>query len=237
MKTAKNLIVLFFISFIALHSVAAPVNERNTSRDVKNFDAIKVSTGINLFVKMGNSESLKIEANDDVIDDIKTEVKNGTLHIYMKQKNSWFNWNFNKSAKVYVTVKNLKSIEASSGSDVKSENTLEGDELKVQVSSGGDVNLDVYYKNVSVGSSSGSDARISGKAKTFIAKASSGSDINARELEAAIGKLSASSGSDISATITDELYANASSGADIKYYGNPKIKDTDSSSGGGISQR
>ena len=237
MKTAPKLLTLLFVLFVGLQSYGATGNERGKVRNIKNFQAIKVSSGIDLYLKMGSSETLKIEADDDLLDDITTEVKNGTLHINMKQQNNWFNWGSNRSAKIFVTVKKLNELDVSAGCDVKSENTLEGEELKVNASSGSDVNLDVYYKTLSVSSSSGSDARVVGKVKNFVAKASSGSDIKARELEAAIGKLTASSGSDISVTIMDELYAKASSGADIKYYGNPKIKDTDTSSGGDISQR
>ncbi|MFW5832027.1 MAG: head GIN domain-containing protein [Prolixibacteraceae bacterium] len=237
MNTAKNLIILFLLTFFSVHSFAATGNELGKTRNVKNFSGIKVSSGIELYITMGNRETLKIEADEEDIEDVKTEVKNGTLHIYMKRRNNWFNWGFNKTAKVYVTVKNLERIEASSGSDVESENVLEGDQLEVKTSSGSDIKLDVYYKTLSLHSGSGSDARISGKVKTFIAEASSGSDIKARELKTTISKLKASSGSDINVTVTDEVYAKASSGGDIKYYGNPQIKDTDSSSGGDVHQR
>lgn len=237
MKTAKNLIILFLFTVFSAHSFATTGNEISKTRNVKNFNAIKVSSGIDLFITMGNRETLKIEADEEDLEDITTEVKNGTLHIYMKRRNNWFDWGFNQTVRVFVTVKNLEEIDASSGSDVESENTLKGDRLDVEASSGSDVKLDVYYKTLTLDTSSGSDARISGKVKTFIAEASSGSDIKARELETVISKLKASSGSDINVTVTDEIYAKASSGSDINYYGNPQIRDTDSSSGGDVHQR
>ena len=237
MKTAKNLALLVLLTLFSISSFAVPGNEKNETRNVKNFHAVKVSSGIDLYIRMGDSESLKIEADEDVIDDIKTEVKDGTLHIYMKRQNNLFNWGFNETRKVFVTVKNLEKIDASAGSDVESENRLEGDKLEIEASSGSDVKLDVYYKTVSLDASSGSDARISGKAKTFIAEASSGSDIKAYDLEVAIAKVKASSGSDISITVTDELYARASSGADVNYRGNPGIRDSDTSSGGDVNRK
>jgi hypothetical protein len=136
-----------------------------------------------------------------------------------------------------VKVTELEALHASSGSDVRSENTLEGSSFKVKASSGSDVYLDVIYKNLSMDCSSGSDARLSGKAKNFEAEASSGSDIHAKELKTQNAKLRASSGSDISVSVSDELTARASSGADIKYYGNPKMKDTNESSGGDVRGR
>jgi hypothetical protein len=239
MKTIKTLFIFTLISIISFNLMAASGNSDKTqTRQVSNFSGIKVSTGIDLYITMGTSEEVKIVADDDFIDKIITEVKGGKLHIYTKQSNNWFNWNSGtQTRKAYVTVKELESIEASSGSDVTSENTLKGEDLKVSASSGSDVSIDIYYKNVWVGTSSGSDAKLSGKVKTLNAEASSGSDIVAKNLESKICKVSVSSGSDASVNVTDELYANASSGGDVNYYGNPQVKDINESSGGDVSKK
>jgi len=238
MKTTKLLFTLV-LSIIAGFGIAADGNSDKTEiRNVSNFKAVKVSTGIDLYIKMGTTEEVKIIADDEIIDDLITEVKDGTLRIYMKQSNSWFNWNSgNHTRKAYVTVKELQEIQASSGSDVNSENTLNGETLKVSVSSGSDVTLDIHYKNFSLDTSSGSDAKISGKTKNFEADASSGSDIKAQDLESVICKINVSSGSDASVNVSGELYAKASSGADVRYYGNPQVKDIDESSGGDVSSK
>lgn len=238
MKTFKKLFVFVLLATIAgFHTIANPGNSDKTElRDVKNFNAIKVSSGIDLYIKMGDSEEVKVVADDDLIDKLITEVNDGTLRIYMKKSN-WGNWGFSKARKVYVTVSELSAIDASSGSDVNCENTLKGETLKVRASSGSDVSLDVVYKNFSLDTSSGSDARVTGKTKNFEAEASSGSDIKAQELESVICKVRVSSGSDATVSVSDELYAKASSGGDIKYYGNPGIKDINESSGGDVNRR
>jgi hypothetical protein len=240
MKTKKR---AFFFALMLLTTLFTAVQAGNIkkteTRNVKNYHAVDVSAGIDLYLKMGESEQVRVEADDDIIDDIVTEVKNGTLRIYMKKGNffNFFNFGTTSSRKVYVTVTELNSIDASSGSDVRSENTLKGDKLDVNSSSGSDVVLDVIYKDVSLDASSGADIKISGKAKTVRASASSGSDINARDLEAVIGHASASSGADVAIHATGEIYANASSGADVNYYGNPSVKNIDESSGGDVSKR
>jgi hypothetical protein len=73
--------------------------------------------------------------------------------------------------------------------------------------------------------------------KTFEAEASSGSDIKAQKLESKICKVRVSSGSDATVTVSDELYARASSGGDVRYYGSPVVKDIDESSGGDVVQK
>jgi hypothetical protein len=240
MKKKKRTLFFALMLLTAVFTAVQAGNSKKTEiRKVKNFNTVHVSTGIDLYLIMGETEQVRVEADDDIIDDIITEVKNGTLRIYMKKGNFFnlFNFGRTSSRKVYVTVTDLKRIDASSGSDVKSENTLKGDALQVNSSSGSDVVLDVVYKNVSLDASSGADIKISGKAKTVKASASSGSDINARDLEAVIGHANASSGADVVVHATSEIYANASSGGDVRYYGNPSVKNIDESSGGDVSKR
>ncbi len=240
MKLVRITLSLLIVALFASGTnVFAGNSDKTEIRNVKNFDEIEVSTGIDLYITMGSSESVKVVADDDIIEKIKTEVRGKTLHIYMKN-NNWlniFNWSGNKTRKAYVTLRDLKRITASSGSDVESENTLEGETLDIEVSSGSDVKLDVFYKEISLKSSSGSDVRLSGKAKTFRANASSGSDIKARELQSSVCVVNVSSGSDATISVSDELHANASSGGDVRYYGNPTVVDVDESSGGDVSGR
>lgn len=236
MKELKTLFLLFSIAIFSVSYAYSRVSDKTEIRKVKDFNAIKVSNGIDLYITMGETEAVKIVADGNIIDKIITEVKGGTLHIYFENK-SWFNCTVTGHRKAYVTVKELNAISASSGADVFSENTLKGEELLVSASSGSDIDLDLFYKNFTIDTSSGSDAKLNGKVKRLNAEASSGSDIKAGDLESQICKVHASSGSDIVVTVSDELYAHASSGSDIKYFGNPKIKEIKESSGGDIKQK
>ena len=71
-----------------------------------------------------------------------------------------------------------------------------------------------------------------GKTQKLIAEATSGSDIKAGNLQAESSHVKATSGADITVNTSKELTAQASSGGDIKYYGDPeKVDKTDSASG------
>ncbi len=239
MKTTQKIGILILLAVLGIStSIKAGNNDETEVRNVNNFNAIDVSTGIDLYISMGSSEGLKVVANEDIIDQLITEVKGNVLRIYMKQDNKWFNRKkTNQTKKVYVTVKELNAIEASSGSDVESENTLKGEQIDIEASSGSDVVLDLIYKEVKLSTSSGSDAKLSGKAKRFEAQASSGSDISAKNLEAKYCRVRVSSGSDAYVNVTEKLYAKATSGGDVYYTGNPGLKEIKESSGGDVKER
>ena len=193
----------------------------------ENFDEIKVSRGLDVYLTQSDDVSIKVQADENLHDIIMIEVENNVLRIYADE-----NINHAESKKVMVSFKDISKISSSSGSDVYSTNTITAENLELSSSSGSDMELDIDVHVVDCKSSSGSDMRLSGNTDKLYAEASSGSDIKAKNLNAKISDIKASSGADITVNTSEELYAKASSGGDIKYYGNPeKISKKDGSSG------
>ena len=239
MKTIRllGLIMLFGAVFSGIHTLAATSNSDRQTRDVRGFHGISVSTGIDLYLTQDNSEKVAIEADPEDLDKIITEVEGGILKIYVREK-SFFNLNFAKrTRKAFVSFKTLDRLDASSGADIISQAPLKLDKLKMHSASGSDIKLELEAKEVYAESSSGSDITLKGKTELFEADASSGSDINAVEFQTRKCTASASSGSDVKVNVSDEINANASSGADISYSGDPKTKDINESSGGDVHHR
>ncbi|WP_346861926.1 head GIN domain-containing protein [uncultured Draconibacterium sp.] len=221
MKTFKNLLFLALIIFVGTNTVFAGNMDQSEVRTIESFNSINVSDGIDLFLSMGETEKLSVTANGTAIDDVKTEIKDGTLYIYL-EKNDRFKKNKKKALKVYVTATELNAIEATSGADIRTETSLQGESLTVKSRSGSYLELSVFYTDLIV-ANSGSDIKLSGKVKNFKAESNNGSELDAYNLEAQIGKLKAGSGSNIAAMVTDELYTRASNGSNIDYLGDPRI--------------
>jgi len=193
----------------------------------ESFNEIEVSRGLDVYLTQGDQNSIEVEADENLQEIIVTEVRNNVLEIYADE-----NIRHSQSKKVYVTFKAVERISSSSGSDVYSTNTIKSEFLELSTSSGSDMELSIDTEKVSCDSSSGSDLKLSGKTNTLHAEASSGSDIKAGELTAVSSRVKASSGADITVNTSEELIAKASSGGDIKYFGNPeKVQKSDGVSG------
>jgi hypothetical protein len=215
-----------------LKSVHGNGHVTKDTRQVESFDGVKASAGINVFLFQGNEEKVVVEADDNLLDCIKTEVKGSTLHCYID-----CNVHFSSKMNVYVNYKMLNKIDASSGSDVSGETVIKTESLSIGVSSGADVKVDVDAQNVYCEVSSGSDATIVGKASYFRGNASSGADIKAGDLKVATCDATASSAGEIKISVSESIEANASSGGDITYYGHPEKERINESSGGDVSRR
>jgi len=197
-----------------------------------DFNAIEVSRGLDVYLTQSETESIRVQADENLQDIITVEIKNGVLNISTEE-----NISSAASKKVMVNFKNIDKISTSSGSDVMSTNTIITDELKIYTSSGSDVEIEVEVENLICESSSGSDIKLSGTTNTFRAEASSGSDIKAAKLKAIKTKADANSGADITVNTSKELTASANSGGDIKYYGNPEKVEKNDGPSGNISKR
>ncbi|WNH09525.1 head GIN domain-containing protein [Thalassobellus suaedae] len=191
------------------------------------FTTIKATEGLDVYLTQDHNESILVEADENLHELIITEVIDGVLKIHTKK-----NIGRATSKKVIVNFKAISSIISTSGSDVYSTNTINAEELKLKTTSGSDMTLEVNTSVLNCKSTSGSDLRLSGKTERLIAEATSGSDIKAENLIAESSQVKATSGADITVNTLKELTAKATSGGDIKYYGNPeKVDKTDSSSG------
>jgi len=200
--------------------------ERNVTAD---FDKVHGSAGIDVYLTEGDNNKIVVEADDNLLSLITTEISNGKLKIGVVNGK---NIGRAKAKKVHVTYKNLTAITASSGADVIGNSVIRSESLTLKSSSGADLEVDVIAKEVYADVSSGADLKVAGRAIKLVADASSGSDLKAKELEVKVCKANASSGADITVNVLDEIDGKASSGGDIKYYGNPTaVKTKDGASG------
>ncbi|MCF7569218.1 DUF2807 domain-containing protein [Sabulilitoribacter arenilitoris] len=205
------------------------IEERNIT---ESFSAIKATEGLDVYLTQANSESITVEADENLHELILTEVVDGVLKIHTSK-----NIGRASSKKIMLSFKDISAITSTSGSDVYSTNTINANHLKLKSTSGSDMKLEVSTSTLECKSTSGSDLKLSGKTGRLIAEATSGSDIKAANLVAESSQVKATSGADITVNTSKELTASASSGGDIKYYGNPeKVNKNKSSSGSVIKQ-
>ncbi|MBC3846876.1 DUF2807 domain-containing protein [Winogradskyella echinorum] len=237
MSTLVRIIITSIISILMLscnfsvnlgRGVEGNRNIVSEDRTISNdFESIKVSQGLDLYITQSNDVSLSVEADKNLHELIMTEVENGVLRIYTKE-----NIRRAASKKIMLNINDVSAIKATSGSDVYSTNTIVAETLELNTTSGADMEIDVKTQTLNCRSTSGSDLKLSGTTNMLIAEATSGSDIKAANLVTENSKVKASSGADISVNTSKELTARATSGGDVRYSGNPvKVNKSDSSSG------
>lgn len=201
-------------------------------RDAPSFTGLRVSAGIDVYLKQGNKEAITVEADENLHEYIITEVKSGVLNVYTEA-----NIREAERTRVYVTMKDITSVKTSSAGDVVGETPVKSDRIELSASSAGDIKLEVYAKDIEVDISSSGDMTLSGETDKLEADLSSAGDLNGYDLKTKEADVSVSSAGDADINVSERITARASSAGDINYKGDPKFVDAHSSSAGGIHKR
>lgn len=200
--------------------------ERSVS---ENFKEVRGSAGLDVYLTEGSENKIVVEADENLHQYIETDIENGKLHITTSE-----NIRSSKAKKVYVTFKELNTIEASSGADVVGNSIIKSQNLTLKSSSGADLKVEVFAQEVNAKTSSGADMEVSGKASFLNADASSGSELNAKKLLVINCKAEASSGAEVIVNVRENLKTNVSSGGEINYHGDPSSIESNKSHSGSV---
>ena len=203
--------------------------QQSQTREVGSFSGVKATEGIDVYLKKGDKEMVKVVVDGTDPSNIITEVSGSYLKVHRKEGRYR-----NIDAKVYVTYVNLDKLSASSAGSIFSEETIEARTMEISVSSAGSVELTLDAGSVEVSSSSAGDVELKGKVRSLTAEASSAGEIDAYDLEAGEVEAVAASAASVKVSVKESLEARASTAGSIRYRGNPDRSNTNSSSGGSV---
>ncbi len=177
------------------------------NRTTESFSGVHLSGSGNVYVTQGSPLSLRIEADDNVIKKVRTEVKNGVLGVEME--NGSYN---NVTLKVHVTMPEVHKLTVSGSGDIVGKTPITTNDLYTSISGSGNIKL--------AGKATVHDARISG----------SGS-LSCFDLESENATIKVSGSGDCEVNATKQLKVSISGSGDVAYKGNPSISQSVSGSG------
>jgi hypothetical protein len=150
---------------------------------VQSFTALDASGIYELKLTQGNSESVKVEADENLQSYFSIHNNGGTLVIDTKGLNNK-NLHVKNKMRVYVTFKNLKTIELKTVCNISSSNDLSFEELDLTNRSVGNVDLDLKATRLNLENSSVGNVNLSGQAENAVMK---NSGVGAAEVNATKG--------------------------------------------------
>lgn len=198
-------------------------------RDVSGISGVELAMSGTLHVSMGNTTSLRIEAQDNLMQYIETDVRGGTLLI---RNTPGYDLRSTRPIQYYLTVEKLDNIEVSSSGDIEVGN-LKSDSLSIRSTSSGDIKIDdLDGSSLDVKISSSGEVEISGGQiqKQNIDISSSG-DYQARDMASATADIDLTSSGSATVQVSDRLSGGLSSSGNIYYVGSPEVDVRMTSSG------
>lgn len=239
----RKLIVLagfFFTCFAA--AAQTKVYDENAEVRItgKDFHAIKISGGIDLFLSQATETNVVASAAETKFRDrIRTEITDGVLNIWFDDKDRVIKWNTgNKKLRVYVACKMLDKLTATGASDVFLEGTLNAADLDIDLNGASDLKGRIVVSGkLKVDQSGASDARVEGSANAMTLKTNGASDFKGYDFVTQVCEVHASGASDVQITVIKELKAQATGASGIHYKGDAVITDLHSSGASSVKKK
>jgi hypothetical protein len=184
-------------------------NVVSESRNVSGFTKIDLSGAGEVTIDQNGTEALTIEAEDNLMSKVTSEVVDGTLRLGEKSN---LTINVTKPVKYQVSVKDLSGLMIS-GSGTVTTAKITAPRLAVDISGSGKVTVGGTVEN--------QDLAISGSG-----------DYQAKDLQTKITTVKIAGSGDATVTVSDSLDIQMSGSGKLTYYGNPpKVNQQISGSG------
>jgi hypothetical protein len=205
-------------------------NLATESREVSNFDRVALRDYGELVIMQGERESLTIEADADILPQIKTEVKNGTLDIriggsWMDKLGHALSTSFTRQwIKYNLTVKKLTGLEIAGAIRVNASD-LETDRLALKLSGAGQVNIQALSAEVLEVDSPGAGAiNIGGKVEEQRIVISGAGSYKAPKLESKRASVDLRGAGHATVWAVENLDVAIRGLGNVEYYGTPTVK-------------
>ena len=219
-------VALLLSSACRLGGVRGSGNMITETRNVGDFDRIEISNAYKLIIKQdtAGTSKLTVNADDNLMKYIKTDVSGGKLHIYNHK-----NIRSREGLTVTVTVKNLKQINASGAVTVESDGKLTVQDLKFDISGATKVNMQLDAANVFTDISGVGKMTLSGQASSHHVQSSGMCKLDAYDFVVGDYDIETSGVGRCDINVLNKLNVHTSGAATIRYKGNPKEVNDDKS--------
>lgn len=201
------------------------------SREVHNFNKICVRVSAELIITQSDRESLVIEAEDNVISYIVSEVRNETLVLELNN-NRWQTIQPTERIKFCVEMKQVAGLQTA-GACIINTNGINTVCLDLEVSGSCQIVISTLDAKTLKAKSSGS-AKIdlaAGQVDNQEIQLCGSSEYNAPKLESKAVNLDISGSGEATVLVRDALYARISGSGKVNFYGTPSVTKHMSGSG------
>lgn len=209
-------------------------NMTKITRSTTSYNGVKCAGSFDYILEAGTEGNITIEGEENLLDYIITEVKDGVLIVKTKKMVS-LRTSYNKTITVTIPFQDISSVSLAGSGDLWSKNTINADTFKASISGSGDVSLTIQANSIEASVAGSGDLTLKGNTTNLEASVAGSGDFHGFDLEADNTTVSVAGSGDADVVSRNYLKARVSGSGDIEYKGNPEIEDTKVAGSGSIS--
>ena len=235
----KNFIIIISAGFVFAScnisfsgdSLSGNGNIKTETRNVGNFNAVKSSGPIDIEISSGDTYSVSVEDDENILPVIITRVENGTLNVNYKDNTSINN----DHGKVYIKAPSLEKVISSGSANITITDAIKNDrEIEITVSGSGNIEGGVDAPKITASIGGSGNINLKGRTKDFEAKVSGSGDLDCSGLQSENTTVSVSGSGNAHVFASVGLKARVSGSGDVRYKGNPSSPEIHTSGSGSV---
>ncbi|MTI30141.1 head GIN domain-containing protein [Xanthovirga aplysinae] len=194
------------------------------------FNGIKLSLPADVYLTKGNVQKVEVEAQENIIDYIQTEVSDQSWKIRFPEGTSARDF---KKIRIYITVPEVRKATISGSGKILGQTSFEGaDQLDLRISGSGYIRMEQENTGLVKASISGSGKiELFGTAQSLDFRSSGSGDLLAYELDTEDASISMSGSGKGEVTASKNLKVSISGSGRVRYQGSPRVSTSVSGSG------
>jgi len=196
------------------------------TRQIPDFDQIKLEGQGKVFITRGEFPSLVVKTDDNIMPDIKTIVKNRKLIISHENKNLR-----PTALNFLITLGDLKGTSIAGSGEISGKSRFVSENFYAEVSGSGSISLELETARLDSEISGSGSMYLSGLTDHHRAKITGSGKINAFEMQAKTAFVSITGSGNCLLAASDQLKAKITGSGDALYKGHPQINKTIAGSG------
>jgi hypothetical protein len=176
-------------------------------------------------VQQGDTESVTIEAENNLLPQLVAEVRDGTLRVENSERNWSDRVNPTKPVHITITVVELNRVQFPTAGKMQIER-LQTDSLSLSVSGAGDVNVtDLDAGNLDFSLSGAGNINVEGMADSLELSISGFGNFNGGDLQSQSADVHISGAGSATVWAEERLDASISGAGSVDYYGDPSVNE------------
>jgi hypothetical protein len=223
-------VLIIAVAFSSCQKINGKGETVRISRPVSDITGIELSMDATVYYTQGDSYSLEIEAQENLLEYIET-ISSGNNLVIREEKGIILG--NHDPIRIYITVPGINSLSISGSGTINVKNGWSGNDLTTNICGSGNINITTLHCNhiTSEVSGSGNTEMHSGKCNHEDLRITGSGGIDLRMVECDSTNADISGSGDIYINVAKLLEAAISGSGNINYYGNPVINTHISGSG------
>lgn len=188
------------------------------NRNPGSFTGVSTSGTLKLYVAIGSTPSVKVEAESNILPYIETYVENGSLIVKAKNNVTLVS---DKQVKVYITAPQLSEIHSQGMGEIVGQTAItDPSKLDISLQGDGNIDLDVDAPEIEAVVTGTGNILLKGQTKSFNCKIVGDGNIKAIDLQAEEAKVSILGDGDVDVNTSVKLDVSITGDGHVKYKGN-----------------